>query len=141
MQERVGGGAAARRSADAAAEVIAVCDQLTGQFSAERGTLADPANAQRIVDDLNTAKSRVEELKTAAARWSVTLNDGTADLTADVDFDLRDRIRKITSEADDAIDEVDPADMWPEMEEWLRAADLVRPARRTTPTCAAERPS
>ncbi|MDG4822729.1 dynamin family protein [Asanoa sp. WMMD1127] len=121
VQERVGGGAAARRTKDAAAEVLAVCDQLRGQFTAERDTLADPANAQRIVDDLNTAKRRVEELKTAAARWSVTLNDGTADLTADVDFDLRDRIRKITTEADDAIDEVDPADMWPEMEEWLRA--------------------
>jgi hypothetical protein len=121
VQERVGGGAAARRSADAAAEVLAVCDQLAGPFTAERDALADPANAQRIVEELNAAKRRVEELKTAAARWSVTLNDGTADLTADVDFDLRDRIRKITTEADDAIDEVDPADVWPEMEEWLRA--------------------
>ncbi|MEV4618104.1 dynamin family protein [Asanoa sp. NPDC049573] len=121
VQERVGGGAATRRSADAAAEVVAVCDQLVSQFSGERDALADPAGAQRIVEDLNSAKRRVEELKTAAARWNVTLNDGTADLTADVDFDLRDRIRKITSEADDAIDEVDPADMWPEMEEWLRA--------------------
>ena len=121
VQEQVGGGAAARLSADAAGEVVAICDQLISQFEAERGSLADPAIAQRVVDELNATKRQVEELKTAAARWNVTLNDGTADLTADVDHDLRDRIRKITSEADDAIDAVDPADMWPEMEEWLRA--------------------
>jgi len=121
VQERVGGGAAARLSADAAGEVAAVCDQLIGQFEAELATLTDPANAQRILDELNATKRRVEELKTTAARWNVTLNDGTADLTADVDHDLRERFRRITAEADDAIDEVDPADMWPEMEEWLRA--------------------
>jgi len=121
VPERVGRGAATRLSPQAADEVIGFCDQLAGRFAAERQALADPANAQQVVDQLTATKERVEQLKSAASRWNQTLSDGTADLTADIEHDLRERIRRVVNEADDAIDEVDPADMWPEMEEWLRA--------------------
>jgi hypothetical protein len=121
LADRVGGGAANRLAGDAAAEVGAVCTQLEAQFEAERAALADPAAAQRVVDELTAVKQRVEELKAAAARWSQTLNDGIADLNSDVDHDLRGRIRGVTQEADNAIEEVDPADTWPEMESWLES--------------------
>ncbi len=69
---------------------------------------------QRVIDELNLTKARVEAAaSTAAARWNQTLNDGGTDLNADVDHDLRERIRRVILEADDAIDEIDPADMWP----------------------------
>jgi hypothetical protein len=121
VSEQVGGGAANRMAAEAAAEVIGVCDQLSAQFEAERTALADPEAAQRVIDGLNATKERVEALRTAAAKWSQTLTDGVADLTSDIDHDLRNRIRHITQEADDAIENVDPADTWGEMEAWLQA--------------------
>ena len=58
------------------------------------------------------SRQRVEALRTAAARVEQTLNDGIADLTSDIDHDLRDRIRRVIEEADAAIEETDPADSW-----------------------------
>lgn len=121
VTERVGSGAADRMAAQAAAEVVAVCDQIIGQFEAERAALTDPAAAQRVIDELNAARRRVEELRSAAAKWSQTLNDGVTDLNADIDHDLRARIREVLQEADDAIEEIDPADTWPQMESWLQS--------------------
>jgi GTPase Era involved in 16S rRNA processing len=121
VSERVGTGAADRMAADAAAEVVAVCEQIMAQFQAEREALADPAAAQRVVDQLSTAKQRVETLRSAAAKWSQTLNDGIADLNADIDHDLRARIRDILQEADDSMENADPADAWPQMESWIES--------------------
>jgi hypothetical protein len=121
LAERVGGRATDRLGADAATEVAAVCTQLEAQFEAERAALADPAAAQRVVDRLTAVRERVEALKAAAARWNVTLTDGVADLTSDIDHDLRGRIRGVIQEADDAIEETDPADTWSEMESWLES--------------------
>ena len=117
----VGGSAEQRLAREAAAEVVSLCDQLESSFSAEREALADPVAAQRVVDELTAVKSRVEGLKTAAAKWNQTLSDGIGDLTSDIDHDLRSRIRAVTAEADEAIDESDPADTWSEMGAWLQA--------------------
>jgi gas vesicle protein len=119
--DRVGGSAERRLASDAGAEVIALCDQLDTQFTAERAALADPEAAQRVVDELTAVRSRVEELKAAAAKWNQTLSDGTGDLTSDIDHDLRTRIREVIAEAEKAIETSDPADTWPEMESWLQA--------------------
>jgi gas vesicle protein len=121
VRDRVGGGAERRLAAEAAAGVVAVCEQIGSQFAAERAALADPAAARRVVEQLIAVKERVESLKSAAARWSQTLSDGIADLTSDVDYDLRNRIREVIAEADRAIEAVDPADTWPEMQSWLES--------------------
>ena len=118
---RVTGGAARRLATSAAADVVAVCDQLIAQFEAERAVLVDPSRGQQVIDDLTAVKAKVESLRSSAARWSVTLNDGIADLNSDVDHDLRARVRDVLSEADELIDEYDPADVWPEVEGWLEA--------------------
>lgn len=121
ITDQVSGGAASSLAKDAAAEVIAVCEQIEGQFTAERAALADPAKAQRVMDELTATKERVTALKSAAAKWSQTLNDGIADLSSDIDHDLRRRIRQVVEDADTAIEDVDPADNWSEMESWLQA--------------------
>ncbi|MFI7673627.1 dynamin family protein [Actinophytocola sp. NPDC049390] len=121
VRDLVGGSAEQRLATEAAAEVVSLCDQLEASFAAERAALADPVAAQRVVDELTAVKSRVEQLKSAAARWNQTLNDGIADLTSDIDHDLKSRIRAVTAEADEAIDESDPADTWAEMGSWLQA--------------------
>ena len=43
------------------------------------------------------------------------LNDGIADLTADVDHDLRSRFRAITQHIEDVIDSCDPTQHWAEI--------------------------
>jgi len=121
VAEHVGDGAARKRAAQAGADVFGIAEQLVGQFEAERAALADPAAAQRVVSDLNSVKQRVEELKSSAAKWSQTLSDGIGDLTSDIDHDLRARVRTVLQEADDSVDTIDPADMWPQMESWLQS--------------------
>jgi hypothetical protein len=48
-----------------------------------------------------------------------TLNDGFGDLNADVDHDLRSRMRDVQREAEAAVDGDDPANAWAEFEPWL----------------------
>ncbi|MFC4070431.1 dynamin family protein [Actinoplanes subglobosus] len=121
LTDRIGGSAADRLVKDAAAEVLALCDQLGGRFQAERDALADPEAAARVVRELTGVKDRVEALKSAAAKWNQTLNDGVTDLTSDIDHDLRARVRVVIAEADTAIEAGDPADTWPEMEAWMQS--------------------
>src|SRR5690606_5123594 len=64
--------------------------------------------------------SRLEQLQRESARWQTMLPDEVADLTADLDYDLRDRTRRILREADEYFEVADPATDWPEFEEWLR---------------------
>ncbi|MGH3881424.1 MAG: dynamin family protein [Actinophytocola sp.] len=121
VRDEVGGTAEKRLAREAAAEVVALCDHLETSFAAERAALADPVAAQRVVDELTSVKSRVEALKSAAAKWNQTLSDGIGDLTSDIDFDLRARIKEVTKEADAAIEAGDPADTWAELGPWLQA--------------------
>jgi len=58
-------------------------------------------------------------LKSGVSKWQQSLNDGIVDLQADVDHDLRGRIRQVTRQADEALDASDPADTWDEFQGWL----------------------
>jgi GTPase Era involved in 16S rRNA processing len=121
LNDRIGRSAAERLATEAMAEANGLCDQLDSHFANERAALADPEAAARVVGELTGVKERVESLKSAAAKWNQTLSDGVTDLTADVDHDLRARVRVVIAEGDTAIDDADPADTWPEMEAWLQA--------------------
>lgn len=121
LTEQVGQDAAAAMTAEARAEVVAVCTQIETQFAAERVALADPEEAKRVVAELTDVQKRVDVLKSAAANWNRTLADGIADLTSDIDHDLRRRIRDVLTEAVEAIEGSDPADNWGEMETWLQS--------------------
>lgn len=103
-------------------DLYAVCDQLAGQFEAEKSALTDPAASAALVAGLEQAKARAEALRGQASRWSTTLNDGVGDLTSDIDFDMRARMRAVMAEADTAIEGFDPLDSWDEFEPWLTNA-------------------
>ncbi|MGI5191080.1 dynamin family protein [Promicromonospora sp. CA-289599] len=119
---RVAGGAAQRVAASAAAEVVQVAGQVATQFEAEDAVLADPDRVREVMAGLERAQARAAELRGSAARWNQTLSDGVADLTADVDHDLRARVRRLLDAADDWIERADPADVWPQLKSWLEAA-------------------
>lgn len=110
----------ARRST--AHDVHAVIDQITSSLRAEESAQTDPASAQALIDKLSAAEQRAAGLKERSARWQQTLSDGVADLNADVDYDLRDRMREIVREAEEAIAEGDPTKIWDQFTKWVQDA-------------------
>lgn len=108
-----------RETQAAQVDLLAAVDQLAGHFGAELESLKDPDRAAEIVAQLQSAKTRSERLRSAVSKWNVTLNDGVSDLNSEVDFDFKGRMRRLTQEADAAIENSDPIDTWDEFEPWL----------------------
>ncbi|MFC5996039.1 dynamin family protein [Pseudonocardia hispaniensis] len=102
-----------------AQDVLDVADQLATSMKAELTAQQDPERAEALVAELTQAKARADELRQRTARWQTTLNDGVADLISDIDYDLRDRLRTISREAEELLGAADPADMWDQFAEWL----------------------
>jgi hypothetical protein len=102
-------------------DVLAVTDQLGDALRAERAARSDPARAQEVVRELTAAKERASALRERSARWQHTLNDGVADLNADIDHDLRDRMREVTRLAEEEIDAGgDPTRAWEQLTAWVQ---------------------
>jgi hypothetical protein len=106
-------------SASTAHDVAAIVDGIRTPLTAERRALEDPDSVPGMVSELTAARGRVAELKRRSSRWQVTLSDGMADLSADLEHDLRDRLRVVVREAEEAIDTGDPGANWDEMSTWL----------------------
>ena len=104
---------------NAKADVVAVTELLEAQFRSEREALADPERAQALVANLTEVKEKAGRLRSGVAKWQQTLTDGVQDLQADVDHDLRNRIRQITKQADESIENTDPVDAWDDFQAWL----------------------
>jgi hypothetical protein len=100
-------------------DVLSVADQLSAGMKAELAILEDPQKVNALVEDLTRAKARADELKQRSSRWQITLNDGVADLQSDIGYDLRDRLRTIGREAEQLIDESDPAEVWDQFSDWF----------------------
>lgn len=100
-------------------DVLAVCDQLAAGMRSELSASENPEQAAALIADLTRAKGVADELRQRSARWQVTLNDGAADLTADIEHDLRDRMRAISREAEKSIDEGDPKETWDQLAVWV----------------------
>ncbi len=100
-------------------DVLAVSAQLAAGMRAELAAQRNPAEAGDLVAGLEQARARAAALKDRSARWQHTLGDGVQDLTADIEYDLRDRLRAIGREADELLEAADPKDTWDQFTEWL----------------------
>jgi GTPase Era involved in 16S rRNA processing len=100
-------------------DVLSVAEQLSAGMRAELSILEDPEKVNALVEDLTKAKARADELKQRSSRWQITLNDGVADLQSDIGYDLRDRLRTIGREAEQLIDDSDPAEVWEQFSDWF----------------------
>jgi len=114
----------------AALAVRAVVEQLIGSLHAELsddGAPAGPGLSPAAAPGLSPAapphdaQRAVEELRRGAAKAQTILADEMADLSADLDYDLRDRARSILREVDRVFDDADPLPQWEEFEKWLHA--------------------
>ena len=100
-------------------DVLAVAEQLGAGMKAELAVQENPERLDALVAELTRAKARADELKQRSSRWQITLNDGVADLQSDIEYDLRDRLRTIGREAEQLIDDADPAEIWEQFAEWF----------------------
>jgi Dynamin family len=101
-------------------DVVAVTEQIASGLRTEQAAQQNPERAQEVISALTAAEQRATELKERSARWQQTLNDGIADLNADVEYDLRDRLRAIVREAEEAIEAAgDPTKTWEQFATWV----------------------
>jgi hypothetical protein len=128
LRKEVVGRAELYAARTAANDILACVNQIEAPVRAERQLLANPEQTQVLVGELERAKARADTLRGQAAKWQQTLSDGIADLSSECDHDLRARLRQVTREADETLDNNDPADIWEEFEPWLEkrcAAEVV----------------
>ncbi|MEJ3655137.1 dynamin family protein [Actinomycetes bacterium KLBMP 9759] len=101
-------------------DVLAVVGQVESALEAELEAQRNPEGTSELVATLTAARQHATELKERSARWQQTLSDGVADLNADIDHDLRSRMREITRAAEDAITAGgDPAKTLDRFQEWV----------------------
>ncbi len=97
------------------AEIRSAAEHLTLAVDSELSALNDPQARDRLTADLERRKEEAQEALQHTALWQQVLNDGIADLTADVDHDLRNRFRVITQHNEKVIDGCDPTHHWAEI--------------------------
>lgn len=119
LRDRVVARAAESTKKSVALDLRSVSEHLALTLGSELAALRDPEKAAAAVAELQRAKVSAEEMKKRTALWQQTLSDGITDLAADIDHDLRDRLRAVTREAEEAVDQGDPGKDWAQLGEWL----------------------
>ena len=99
----------------ALSEIRSAAEHLLFSVDSELSALNDPVQARRLTADLERRKEEAQDALAQTALWQQVLGDGFADLTADVDHDLRARFRAITQHTEDVIDAGDPTLQWAEI--------------------------
>lgn len=107
-------------------QVLSVVEHVSLALDAELQALRRPGDGATVVRSLEGAQAAAQALSRKSARWQQTLNDGIQDLNADIEHDLRDRLRTVGREAELLVDDCDPGDSWDEVGAWL--ADSVAQA-------------
>jgi replication fork clamp-binding protein CrfC len=97
------------------ADVRSAAEHLTMAVEAELAAFNDPDARQRLTEELERRKQEAQDALQQTALWQQVLNDGIADLTADVDHDLRGRFRVISQHTEKVIDGCDPTRQWAEI--------------------------
>jgi hypothetical protein len=100
-------------------DVTSVTRHLAMALRSELSALEDPAGNEALVQRLEAARAAVDDLRRRSSRWQQVLADGVTDLMSDIDYDLRDRSRVVTREAEEAIDAEDPGPIWDRLSDWL----------------------
>ena len=97
------------------AEIRSAAEHLTMAVESELSAINDPGARDRLKAELERRKEEAQDALQQTALWQQVLNDGIADLTADVDHDLRGRFRAISQHTEHLIDNTDPTHHWAEI--------------------------
>ena len=109
-----------RAALELADATIEGCTQLAAPLEQEVATLLDPAGHAARAAQLEAAAAEATRLRGASSRWQQVMADAVADLTNEVSDDLRSQFRSLLSEAEDEIDQLDPAIAWVDFEPEFR---------------------
>jgi len=119
LRTEIAGRADRLQKRSVAQDLLSATEHLRLSLESELAALEDPQGTPQKIADLEAAKGRADELRKRSARWQTTLGDGMTDLIADMEHDLRDRLRSIQREAEQAIDGGDPGPLWDQLAAWL----------------------
>jgi hypothetical protein len=119
LRTEIVGKAERLQSRSVAQDLVSVTEHLSLSLQSELRALENPDGTPQLIVELEAAKEKADELRQRSARWQITLNDGMSDLIAEMDHDLRERMRSIQREAEAAIDAGDPGPMWKQLVDWL----------------------
>jgi hypothetical protein len=119
LRNDIVGGAARIQRRSVGHDILSVTEHLGLALHSELGALENPEGTPRMIAGLKAAKEDADALRKRSARWQITLNDGIGDLIADMEYDLKDRLRRIQREAETAIDHGDPGPAWDQFTQWL----------------------
>jgi hypothetical protein len=100
-------------------DIFTVTDHLAVSLRAELQALQNPEDNLALMAELKAAQARAESLHQRSSRWQQTLSDGIADLYADIEHDLRDRLRQVIRNGEVALEQADPSAIWDQFTEWL----------------------
>ncbi len=100
------------------AEVQLVVGQLREQVGAERAAAVAPQAAPVLVERFAEKARRSQVLAAGGGSWPTVLGDGIQDLTADVEHDLRERLRTMLRRGEELIDAGDPQETWHDFQAW-----------------------
>jgi hypothetical protein len=98
------------------AEVRAVADQLTRAWDAELRSLDGVSPRQRQ----ERAVAELDRRQQLSAAWQIALGDGATELVAQVDFDLRERLRGVLERAEAEIKDSSPTGHWSDFDVRVR---------------------
>ncbi|NMO91049.1 hypothetical protein [Actinomycetospora sp. TBRC 11914] len=127
LRDHVDSGVDARLRDAALAEIRGVVEALLPGWSAEltrlQGEAAAPGGRQQA------ASAELDRRQRLSTAWQIALADGVTELGAQVDFDLRERLREVLESADEQVAKGNPFGDWPAFDRTVR--DQVRAAVTT----------
>jgi hypothetical protein len=99
-------------------EVRAVTDQLSTIWNRELDTLQSSGESPQ--QRQQRAVAELERRQHLSAQWQLALSDGVTELMAQVDFDLRERLREVMELAEEHITKANPIRQWQQFDESVR---------------------
>lgn len=96
-------------------DIRSAAEHLMLAVESELAAINDPDVRAQLTGELERRKQEAQDALAQSALWQQVLNDGIADLTADVDHDLRQRFRTISTHTEKMLDKVDPTAHWAEI--------------------------
>lgn len=125
LRNNIVGEAARLQRRSVSHDLLSVTEHVRLSLQSELAALENPEGTPHMIAGLQEAKQDADALRKRSARWQTTLNDGIGDLIADMEYDLRDRLRSIQREAETAIDQGDPGPAWEQFTQWLEQSIAV----------------
>ncbi|WP_040795088.1 dynamin family protein [Nocardia higoensis] len=95
-------------------DIQLTADNLAVTLYTEAESLRDPRRRAEITQQLTIAREEADQLRQRTANWQITLADGAGELMADIEHDLRHRLRRLARDAEAEIAQTDPARNWKE---------------------------